>query len=528
MLTQASFGPGHRRVRRFARSTLLFAAAVPIAVIGGHFGLRNSVHGAGQSTNAHADARGALLEIDTKHIRNELGRGAIGLSIEAKELATQDLSAGRGSLVALMRLLGPGVLRIGGSSLDSSWWTAGAESPPAWATSVVTPQDLTRLRDLLVATGWRAILGVDLGHSDSARAANEVRAATTILGKTVIGFEIGNEPSNYSTSVVGLRKGPYSANDYLNEIYAYEVAMRAAVPTVRFYGPDVVLSQAQSWLQSVASNWGAYFNTINFHFYPTKYSYAKGACKETPMPTAGELLSPTVREGEDAALQTMLQAGELAQRPIRLSETNNTASCDLPGGPATSPVYASALWALDWSLRAASAGVVGLNFHGYLGRCRPESFAPMCEPSSLPAASGRVAARPEYYGLLAARQLEGGRFVQTRVISSRGLPNLTAWATVSHAGTLKIAIENVTSQGLAQPVSIPVSGYRGTYERLAGPSIEAKGGVTFGGAAVTEGRWRPRPTRLSCTGGSCRVTVRPASATIITLRPKGLRRHRRR
>ncbi len=470
-------------------------------------------------------AKGAMphvaLAVQRSHPGDEFALGAVGLSIEARELGTPDLSAGDRSLVALMRLLGPGVLRIGGLSLDLSWWTSHGEPAPGWATNTVVPADLVRLRGLLSATGWRAILGVDLGHFDPRRAADEAQVAERVLGSRVLGFEIGNEPRDYGSPQVGLRPASYSVENYLEELTAYNAAMRAAVPAIHLYGPDLGRLSPETWLWPIASDARASFASIDVHYYPTHYSIASGACEGSPAPTATELLSPEVREHESSTLQVVAKAGELAHRRVLISETNDTSSCDVPGGPETSPVFASALWSLDWTLRAASAGTVGIDFHGYLGRCRPESFAPICEPRNVRAASERVAARPEYYGLLAARQLEGGRFVSARLISSAALPNLTAWATVARDGTISVALENFATAGPAQPVSIPAAGYVTSYEALAGPSIEARGGVTLGGADVTRaGRWQPRRVLLPCARRSCTVAVHPASAVILTLRPR--------
>ncbi len=469
-----------------------------------------------------------MLTVERGHPEREFSLGAVGLSTETRELATDDLSASHRSLVALMRLLGPGVLRIGGTSLDYSWWTSAAEQRPTWVKGgIVTPADLIRLRGLLAGTGWRVILGVDLGHFEPTRAANEAQVAEQILGSRLLGFEIGNEPIDYGRPWVGLRPSSYSLSDYLSELAAYSVAMRATVPTIRLYGPDLGRLSPKAWLLPIASDKSTSFVSIDLHYYPVHYSVTKGACEGTPVPTALELLSPAVRERENAVLKIMVGAGELAHRPTRISETNDTSSCDLSGGPATSPVFASALWSLDWVLRATSAGVAAINFEGYLGLCLPEANTPICAQGHTAEASGQVIARPEYYGLLAARQLEGGRFVPTRLVSPGPLPNLTTWATIAPGGTIRIAIDNLAAGGSAQRVSIPLSDYTATYERLAGPSVEATTGVTFGGVGVTStGRWRqPRRLTLSREGGSFRVVVRPASAIIVTLRPKRSQSH---
>jgi hypothetical protein len=502
----------------YALAVLPFAALVLILLLHNAAMSNDQRHQVQFGSVANSSAKRVVLTVQSDRLGREFVPGAVGLSIETRELATADLSVSDKSLVAMMRLLGPGILRIGGISLDDSWWTSDGEPPPAWADSTITPADLDRLGRLLTATGWKAILGVDLGHYDPDRAANEAQVAAHVLGAHVLGFEVGNEPRDYGTPQVGLRSESYTADDYLEELAAYHKAMQASVPTTSLYGPDLGRLTPRTWLGPIASTRPMPFSSIDLHYYPTHYSVSRGACEGTPTPTGAELLSPRIRERENAVLTVMLEAGTLAQRSVRISETNDTSSCDVPGGPDTSPVFASALWSLDWALRASSAGIAGVNFHGYFGLCLPESFAPICEPSKRAAAARRAAARPEYYGLLAARQLEGGQFVSTKLTSPWRLPNLTSWATVTSSGTLKIAIENFATGDSGKAVSISVPGYSGRYETLTGPSVEATNGVAFGDAAVTRtGRWQPRATGLPCSSQSCSVVVRPSSAVIVTM-----------
>jgi hypothetical protein len=462
----------------------------------------------------------AVLTVNTRHPGNVFDPGAVGLSIEAEELATRDLSSSPKSLVALMRLLGPSVLRIGGNSLDHSWWTSDAEQPPAWATSVITPSDLVGLRELLVETDWRAILGVNFGHFDPTRAADETRIAQRILGSRLLAIEIGNEPNGYGAPSIDLRDDAYSVSTYLKELSAYSAAIHAISPTLLLYGPEV--AAPTSWLTAIASDVSLPFAALTEHYYPTQYSVPQGLCKGTTVPTAHTLLSPQVRQQENTLLEMLVTAGQLAHRPTRISETNTTASCDASGGPNTGPVFASALWSLDWILRSVSAGVAGINFHGYVGLCPPNTFSPVCAPSNAAETRGQVIARPEYYGLLAASRLEGGRFIPTSLTAANPLPNLTAWATVAPSGMLRIAIDNLATAGPAQPVRIAIPGYSaGTGETLIGLSVEARGDIVLGGAPVSgAGQWRPRSVTLSRVGRSLGVVVRPASAMIITLRQK--------
>jgi len=462
----------------------------------------------------------AVLTVDTSHPGIAFERGGIGLSIETSELNSGRLNASHTSLVRLMRLLGPSVLRIGGSSVDFSWWTGSGESPPPWATSIVTPTDLLALRGLLTATGWRVLLGVDLGHFEPARAAEEVRYARKILGSALVGVEIGNEPNAFSAANNGvvLRPPTYSVGEYLSEVEAYRQTLGTAAPGVSIYGPAVSRTR---WLTEMGVA-ARIFTAITEHYYPIATCQAGPSSSASQQPTAAELLSPVARQQEDETLGALAQAGAVAGRPTRISETG-TGTCS--GRSSGAPTLASALWALDWGLRAASYGVQGIYFHGHLGVCRSHAQSPICAPDAEAAEASDVAAQPEYYGLLAASRLEGARFVPTRMIAPHPLPNLTTCATVTTAGTVKIAIDNLAATGLAQPVSIRMSEYTATEEPLAGPSVDAISGVTLGSVQITQsGRWRPRPATLSRAGGAFRVVVRPASSLIITLRPRRSRR----
>lgn len=455
------------------------------------------------------------LTVDTKHPGNLFDHGAVGLSMDANELGTGHLSAGHPSLVRLMRLLGPSVLRIGGTSVDFSWWTSSDEPPPSWSTNTVTPADLYALRGLLAATGWRVLLGVDLGHFEPARAADEARVARKILGTDLLGVEIGNEPNSYTSGKVVLRPPSYTIGEYLREVEAYRQALETATPGVAIYGPAAGRTR---WLREMGAA-ARIFTELTEHYYPTNTCSDAQSSTAVGQPTSGELLSPAIRQQENEALSALAQAGSIAGRLTRIGETG-TGACG--GNSSAGPVFASALWSLDWTLRAASSGVTGLNFHGHLGICGPYNQSPICAPSIEAAHAGDVTPQPEFYGLLTASRLEGGRFVPTRLDTTHPLPSLTTWATLAPAGTVTIAIDNLATAGPAQPVSIQMSGYTATEEPLAAPSVEARSGIALGAAHVTSnGHWRPRPARLFRRGRSFRVLAHPASAVIITLHPIG-------
>jgi hypothetical protein len=528
----------HTNTARAAQSiTALVSLAVVLALLGSllvsdmsspgfsaskSVKVRRSMWGMGGHAGRMARRRtqSVVLTVDPTQLGNQFSQGAIGLSVEADRLATSDIDASHKSLVALMRRLGPAVLRIGGNSLDYSWWTSNGEASPSWATSVTTPAELMSLRGLLDATGWSTILGVDLGHFDPSRAANEALTAEQILGPRLLGFEIGNEPNDYAERLVKLRHSPYGPSEYIKEIATYGETMRAAVPNIRLYGPDLSSSpSAQVWLPAIAASKASSLTAITEHYYPTSYSIAQGLCKATSLPTAGDILAPPVREYEDSVIRRIVEVGRATDREMRISETNTTSSCDVSGGPDTSPVFASALWSLDWALRSASAGISGINFHGHFGLCGPNTFSPICAPNAADAIRGQVMARPEFYGLVAARELEGGNFAPVEIAGSNGAENLTAYATVHPKGVLMLAIDNFATHGV-RDVLVKVPGYNhATGESLSAPSIMANAGITLGHASFdAEGLLRPKRTRIPKLAGFFQLQLRPTSAVVLTAR----------
>src|ERR1700733_1557239 len=282
------------------------------------------------------------IEVNTTRLSFYFHPGAVGLSIETSQLSRAALRPA-GPLVSLMRALGPGTLRIGGNSADRSWWTDNGEPKPAWATSTVTPDDLTRLDDLLGSVGWNAILTVDLGHFEPARAAEEASSASRILGPRLRAIEIGNEPNAYATSLEKLRPASYGVGNYIGEVDVYRERILKAEPSIRFDGPDLSFApSSHTWLPVIAQVRPSPFAEITYHYCPTAYNRPEGRCLRTEVPPARALLSPLTREYEENLLGRLEAAGALAHRPTRLSETNTTSSCNSAGGPRTSPVFASA------------------------------------------------------------------------------------------------------------------------------------------------------------------------------------------
>jgi len=135
------------------------------------------------------------VRVDLRHPGRRVPARFLGLSFEASSLPQIAAFAGHGNFLALLRSLGPGVLRFGGVSADTRIaWTDAATPRPAWTASALGAGDLRRLGALAAGSDWRVLLTVGLAHYDPRAAAHEVRAAKRALGPWLAGVEVGNEP----------------------------------------------------------------------------------------------------------------------------------------------------------------------------------------------------------------------------------------------------------------------------------------------------------------------------------------------
>ena len=78
------------------------------------------------------------LSLDLRDPGAAVPRRFLGLSFEVSSLPLIARYAHRGKLVTLLRSLGPGVLRFGGISADSTTWTGGRTSDTLWPARTVS------------------------------------------------------------------------------------------------------------------------------------------------------------------------------------------------------------------------------------------------------------------------------------------------------------------------------------------------------------------------------------------------------
>jgi hypothetical protein len=476
-----------------------------------------------------------------------------GFSVESADFAHGFLTEKR--MAERLKTLGPGVLRLGGYSMDLVWPAFGewSDAPAEAIGGTVDRSDLNDLKELLDASGWKVTLGAPLkGVIDPAKIKNptrdpsprlsmdqvvaEVKAAYEILGDDLLGVELGNEYDNVTT---------LTAAEMWETAKQYQAAIHKAVPhaRVKIAGPSANTAKTSTRLDEfvaavqadTATNPRHVLSELASHWYPWS------RCGSSPV-TVDQLMSPATHLNTRSKLQGMREISEKLHDaiPSTLNESNS-ASCS--GMPGVSNSYATSLWSLDYLLQAAQGGVSRLQFHtntaAVCGDFKPREsseypisyryYGAFCAADQQALDAGLLSASPLYYGLWAFRQVPAGQFVDLDLADS-ALAQLRAYAVKGKAGALTVVLINVQDPAKAESTNDAItlnlpSAYHGAHnvtlassapEGLASldPSRITLGGATVNPAGLPTGS--PRQAEVAVDHRTSAVTVAPGTAQIIT------------
>ncbi len=393
-------------------------------------------------------------------------------------------------------------MRIGGNTVDQTFWTSSGETAPSWAIATITPADLTALAGLARASGWKVILGVNLKQYDPARAANEAQYAQTALGSSLQAIEIGNEPDLYSQ----YKSDP---SQYLTDFAAYVSAIRQAAPGVPVEGTDAAGAPDGSFQQAFVSAQKALtapqVNELTSHYYPLVSSTCGGS------PTIAQLLGTTVRDNEESQANEAVAAAAALGVPAVIDEGNSVV-CE--GQQGVSNVFASALWEIDDQLVTARQGVTGDYEHGTVVQCDTAKplfmyYTPLCAPTAADAVAGDLAAQPEYYGLAAVHDVGTGAFLN---LSNPAWADVRAYAVQHSNGAMTVVLDDVDDPSATGPATVqldlPASyGWASQVDLSASGGLTATSGITLGGQAVGAAGALPAPNPDGFAVGGDTVTV---------------------
>ncbi len=420
----------------------------------------------------------------------------LGLSLETSELCQfLRLRQKNPANLTLLRNLGLGVLRIGGTSEDSTRWEPNGRASCYFDQSVFNKSLIRRFATFSNAFHWRVIWGLNLGANDPPAAMAEAAYVESELGPNLLGFEIGNEPDLYSQ--IPLRHVGYSVSDFETEWSSYSRLLRANVPGVQLVGPSTAYLD---WFRSfVLSRTSLGLSIATHHFYPTQIG-----SRGNRAPTITNLLSKAVMANTATLLSKTVAIAAERGLPVRFDESNSVASGGLEG---VSDSFAAALWAADYLLTALDRGVVGVDVHEGEGE----------NPYS-PILFSTASAQSMYYAMLFFQLATAGS-LRTVPVDLSSTANVAAHATETKSGQLRLAILNKGLQGKATvQITLPQSYSSARTLKLSAPSAGATSNITLGGSRVLrDGTWSARTsTTQSIRGRDFTVTVGPASAQLIT------------
>jgi hypothetical protein len=400
-----------------------------------------------------------------------ISHGFVGLALEASLAGSPVLDPSQSNLPSFLAQLGAGNLRIGGQSseLTVAWEPDPSTPLPSWASSAITPEDLSTVADLAQDTGWSVDLGVNLNHYDPATAADEVQVAEATLGSSLHDVEIGNEPELYDTNLFTTISFP----QYIVEVDAYRAAIEAIDPGVAFAGPDFYLP---GWLPQYAATKKTTgvkgLSEFTQHFYPLEDCYS-------PV-SAADLLAPASITSEDQIIADAEAAAKKGHLPLVLDEFNSV-SC----GSSSAVIYqfASALWAVHALLEAAAKGVASVDVQMDPDNCL--SYSPLCAPD--PSAPGTLQANPIFYAMQLVSSLEGGTVLKTKTTSSEPLPvGVSEYAVGLPSGDTAVVVDNTASSDLTQlNLKMAPTAQLVSTLSLEAPSLDATSGVTLTSATPT-------------------------------------------
>jgi hypothetical protein len=446
------------------------------------------------------------------------------LSYETDNLVDPNFFAATNTgLVAMFKKLNPqGVLRLGGNTSDLARPAGFTGKLPVLHPLYrekhrvqpyydVTPQALTALAGFLDATGWKVIFGLNMRADSPELVATFAKMARDRLGSRILALQIGNE-----------------ANNYFKTYEAYKAAwdrLSAPIGRADIAGPD---SGANTdWVQRFSRD-------VPDAVLLSRHYYREAAER-------GSLQDILRHDAEfDREIATCAQAGRRHKHGFWLTETNSYYRGGLDG---VSNAFAAALWGLDYILSAAFNGTTGvclqggprksiessLEGHGTGGKGRDvkdvigriDAVTANYSPIGGDLSTG-FAARPIFYGALAAQQFANSRFhILER---SDGDGELRVFAASGDDG-MRIAIINASpNQARTLSLSGLVAGAKVESAPLTAPSLTSRDKLGFGvddRTLTPNAPWSLRYRTLRAVNGKGTIDLSVPAGSAMLLRVGG-------
>lgn len=340
-------------------------------------------------------------------------------------------------------------------------------------------------------------------------------------------FEIGNEPDLF----IGSRRPQgYSAqdyaNDWLNETARFEQYLLEACPDMAAHGVKYMFPSVSSpgaklkgpdIFKAIGPDAAKKISQVSVH------NYMGGATQPGVTLQATLMNHTAVVRSINGHVNYAKAVADLSPNADYIIGEHNS----LYGGGAAglSDVFGAALWAMEFSLNAASTGVIKrIHFHQSIG-----------SPYAAWSPSNPMQTKPPYYGKLAASTFLGDSSkVQVQPIAVCGSVDVNAGYGAYEGGELKrMAVLNLkeydagssTTRGQRKQKLKVQAGSSWTVMRLTAPGARSQADITFNGFAY-EAASLGKPVRVAgrASGevvkadgkGNLFVTVADSEAVVLT------------
>jgi hypothetical protein len=437
-----------------------------------------------------------------------IGPDFAGFSYEKTHLTNGSLTGTNAALIALYKLLGSPMMRVGANDVDVSNWagTGAAPTQPSGQpfTHNITTGGVDQLCAFLAATGTKVIYAVNFKLNNPTASSQEAAYVMGKCGSSVVGFEIGNEIDKY---------GSWTAQQTQWETFANDII--TAAPGAMLIGPATTggsyASFAAPFAASESAKFGSKLVMLTQHYYV-------GASGSTAA-TAASL--QTIKSDIPTITSTMNTTAVNNKIPkgYRMGECNTFSG---HGQMGVSDTLIAGLWSLDFMFVNAEHGSGGVNFHGGetgMDGTKRFYYEPIMESNGVVAQ-----VQPEYYGMLLFSLAGSGAMVSTNVTTTAA--DFTAYAIKANGGFTSVVLDNknaTTGVNATVNLGAAVGSASAIYLQgtPAGSLSAPASGVTLAGAQVTAaGEWDRNPPYTQATAGNTvSVYVPPVSAALVRVLP---------
>jgi hypothetical protein len=453
----------------------------------------------------------ATVTVNPSTTMGTIGPGFAGFSYEKTHITNGSLTSTNTNLVALYKLVGSPVMRLGADDVENCSWAGAGAAPTGPSgqpfTKNITTGNVDQLCSFLAATGTKAIYAVNFKAHNVTASAAEAAYAQGKCGSSIFGFEIGNE-INFDGSWASLK----------TEWESFATAI-TATPGALLIGPAAYTGNALTFSTPFAADESAKFGSrlvlLTQHYYAGRAGTTNATVSHLQTPDPNPPTSQSGLVGQSTTMNTAATTNKIPQG-YRCGECNTFAG---HGQMGVSDTLIAGLWGLDLMLVTAEHGGSGVNLHG--GETGMDGTVPFFYEPIMENKGVVVQVQPIYYSMLILNLAGQGPVVSATVNTTN--PYFTAYAIKANGYTSVILDNKNASSGVNATVDVGSAASSASAIYLQGTPVGSLSApataVTLAGASVTAaGVWNRNPPFIQTTSGSTvSVYVPAASAALVRI-----------